>query len=681
MPGSSPLFSSPIVVALLVLSGTHAVDASLALAACIAGSPSQLFAYDAVHGHITVKGSPSQCLMVATGCCDGELIRAGSVLNVDACEADYESQKLSWPSASTEWLLRPTSTQGEPSVSVLPNNATLVFDARGFFFEGALLLGGARSLYSSFYTTPDGHIVNNATGLCVSTTAAPASIAQPLNLQPCASRKQVPLGSAASTQLFALDATNTRVLTSEGLCVTAERALDAFGAARVITASCATAAIPSQVFNVSVDAFGDGRLVAAALPGAPAADAGAGTWWGARVPLSSVPNAATSAFSWAPVGGNASLGVLTHAATGLCLDSGGVPAGHGCLDTAVRGLPFCNDALPFDARVADLVARLTIDEATSMTGDAGNNLGPCGTVTAPIPRLDITPYRWLVEVSSMAGSATKCSPLARWGAGCPTSFPAAMLLSSAFNRTLWRQHGVVVGNEMRVLSNIATTSLSGDTSIPSLAGHGPDINQPRDREWHSGGGGGGRLGGGEWVMGNEEWKWAVEGGSRERRDFYAPLPPLTFCAARNGRNGELSSEDPFVSGAFATEYVLGMQWGAAGKKDVNSTTRRMLASLKHYNAYSRETVRTAMQRTEQCARVHLLWSRATAPHHCAKTLTRVAVLRRRRSIAATPPPCAPPPFSPSHSLIPARHRTAWAASATCLYLTCGTRTFQCTRWQ
>jgi beta-glucosidase-like glycosyl hydrolase len=481
--------------------------------------------------------------MIATGCCSGELIRAGSFLNVASCAANFESQKLSWPSQATNWLFRPTSTAGEPTVSMLPGNATLVFNARGYFFSGAVIIGGAleeNGTASAFWATEDGHIVNNATGLCISTSVPAASVGQQLNLQPCSAAKQRYIDGAAATQLFQLAASPPRILTSEQLCATAERPLDASGVARLISATCdLDATSQSQAFN-----FTDGRLVAFGLPGAPAADAGASTWWGARVPLTTGSGGSpTSAFTWSASPGNPNVGALTHTATGMCLDSGGVPAGHGCLDAAVRGLPYCNPALPFDARLSDLVGRLTVEEATSLLGDAGDTTEPCPTNTAAIPRLDISAYRWLVEVSSMSGSKDKCSSLVPFGSSCVTSFPAAMLLTGAFNRSLWRLHGQVVGDEMRAVSNFATTVTSGDSGgQSSLAGHGPNINQPRD--------------------------------------------------PRNGRNGELSSECPFLSGVFATEYVLGMQFGSADAAlAVNSSTRRMLASLKHYNAYSRETDR------------------------------------------------------------------------------------------
>ncbi len=529
------------IAALFALCYLGCASAALVLATCSATDPSQQFQYDAINEHITVSSNTSQCLMIATGCCGGELIRAGSFLNVATCAANFESQKLSWPGIATNWLLRPTSTAGEPTVSTLPGNATLVFNARGYYFSGAVIIGGAleaSGTASAFYASEEGHIVNNQSGLCLSTSVQAASVGQQLNLQPCSAAKQRYIDGAASTQLFQLAASPPRILTSEQLCVTAERPLDASGQARLISATCdVDAKSPSQAFNLT-----GGRLVALGLPGAPVADAGASTWWGARVPLSGSSGTPTSAFSWSVSPGNPNFGVLTHTATGMCLDSGGVPAGHGCLDAAVRNLPFCNPTLSFDARLTDLVGRLTIEEATSLLGDAGDTTEPCPTNTAAIPRLDISAYRWLVEVSSMSGSKDKCSTLAPFGSGCVTSFPAAMLLTGAFNRSLWRLHGQVVGDEMRAVSNFATTVTSGDAGgQSSLAGHGPNINNPRD--------------------------------------------------PRNGRNGELSSECPFLSGVFATEYVLGMQFGSADALTLNTSTHRMLASLKHYNAYSRETDR------------------------------------------------------------------------------------------
>lgn len=65
---------------------------------------------------------------------------------------------------------------------------------------------------------------------------------------------------------------------------------------------------------------------------------------------------------------------------------------------------------------------------------------------------------------------------------------------------------------MRALNNIRWIAAGGDEENGGgydLSGHGPDVNQPRD--------------------------------------------------PRNGRNGELLTEDPFLGGQAATAYIRGMQ--------------------------------------------------------------------------------------------------------------------------
>jgi hypothetical protein len=396
------------------------------------------------------------------------------------CQPNYESQKLSWPNASTipPYTIQPLTTQGEPTKSTLPGNATLVFDARGLFFPGIPLLAGAYNpLYSQFTPDASGRLINTATSLCLTQNLVPGLRGEPLNLQPCAPNKQRQQSGAPSTQLFTLTPSGS-MLTSEGLCFTAEDALSP--TPRLISATCGgtpTTPFPSQAFNLTAG----GQLAATALPGSPVADAGVGTWVGSRVPLTpaSSPPTPSSQFIFTPLSPtNTSTGTLTHAATGMCLDTQGVPFGVGCLDASVRSLPFCDPTLPLAARVADLVGRLTLEEATLMTGDVGNSPIPCGSHTGAIPRLDISMYRWLVEVSSMAATEG-CGSLQEWGAGCPTSFPAAMLLTSSFNRSQWRAHGVVVGDEMRAMNNLRTSLPALTDDLSSLAGHGPDINQPR----------------------------------------------------------------------------------------------------------------------------------------------------------------------------------------------------------
>jgi beta-glucosidase-like glycosyl hydrolase len=190
----------------------------------------------------------------------------------------------------------------------------------------------------------------------------------------------------------------------------------------------------------------------------------------------------------------------------------------------VRGLPFCNPTAPLAARVADLVSRLSLEEAMGFTG-AGEFEEPCTTQQPSVARLDVPVVRQLVEVTSMASGT--CTPTAN----CSTAFASGLLLGGSFNRSVWLQHGIIVGREMRAISNIAWNDNNPNGNFNTLSGHGPDINQPRD--------------------------------------------------PRNGRIGELVSEDGFLTGHVAEKAVRGMQYGADVDPSNFSGPMVMLASLKH----------------------------------------------------------------------------------------------------
>lgn len=61
--------------------------------------------------------------------------------------------------------------------------------------------------------------------------------------------------------------------------------------------------------------------------------------------------------------------------------------------------------------------------------------------------------------------------------GCPTSFPSALGLSAAFNRTLWSRVASVISTEARALNNQGVTG---------LLFWAPDINEFRDPRWGRG---------------------------------------------------------------------------------------------------------------------------------------------------------------------------------------------------
>jgi len=113
-------------------------------------------------------------------------------------------------------------------------------------------------------------------------------------------------------------------------------------------------------------------------------------------------------------------------------------------------------------------------------------------------------------------------------------------LSSLFSSQtfvwLWLLAGYVLGTEQRALSNIGASRFHQDHKNPvCLTAFGPNINIVRD--------------------------------------------------PRFGRNSELASEDPFLSGTYAAQMVSGMQ-----QRDEKGY-KKTAAYLKHYTAYSTEANR------------------------------------------------------------------------------------------
>ena len=485
----------------------------------------------------------------------GLLVHAATGLCVDAGVVPpappAPTSQFAWPAAGGG----PIASTAAPGDAVSPsaNGAPLVIAAKGRAFPGApLQLLADRGAPDSAFVANASRLVHAASGLCVSAAGrAPAREDPPLALAPCdAARRQTP-GDFFSSQLFRVPprggAPGPIVTSRGGLCVTAEHVWGAAnavaGEVRLIGATCAAGGAPAPAQTFAFLANGTLASAFAGVGGAPprlVADAGAGAWRGAPVSLQPTAGAATSVFSFAAVGADAAVGTLTHAATGLCLDAAAVPFGAGCLHPTVRGLPFCDAARPLAARVADLVGRLTLGEAQGFTG-SGEFAEPCVTDQDAIRRLDVPAARHLVEVTSMAAGSCDTP----YGGACATAFASGLVLGASFNRSAWLSHGATVGREIRALANVA----SADPADPNgnfitLSGHGPDVNQPRD--------------------------------------------------PRNGRIGELISEDPYLTGQVAEKRVRGMQFGAdvdAAAYAATGAPLVMLASLKHYTAYSRETGR------------------------------------------------------------------------------------------
>lgn len=251
-------------------------------------------------------------------------------------------------------------------------------------------------------------------------------------------------------------------------------------------------------------ADGSGLCVSVAAPGALP---------GAMLELAACEGGASPPDSQAfALAAGAGGGALVHAATGLCVDAG-TRAPPPC-EAGARGagLPFCNASLPVDARVADLIGRLSLEEkarmlATMSGGAAGEGLGPS---------------QWWNE--ALHGVANNVGVFFDEPTPAATAFPQPITSSCAFNRSLWLATGQAVSEEMRAFANVGHAGLTAWS---------PNINLVRDPRW--------------------------------------------------GRIQETPGEDVMLSGAYAEQFVRGMQEGA------DPRFIKVSACCKHFVAYSLES--------------------------------------------------------------------------------------------
>ncbi|KAJ1402269.1 Immunoglobulin-like fold [Sesbania bispinosa] len=133
---------------------------------------------------------------------------------------------------------------------------------------------------------------------------------------------------------------------------------------------------------------------------------------------------------------------------------------------ALAGYGFCNKSLHIDARVADLVSRLTLQE----------KIGNMVNSAVDVSRLGIPRYEWWSEALhgvSYIGPGTRFSTVVP-GA---TSFPMPILIAASFNASLFETIGRVVSTEARAMHNVG---------LAGLTYWSPNINIFRDPRWGRG---------------------------------------------------------------------------------------------------------------------------------------------------------------------------------------------------
>ncbi|HJW17364.1 MAG TPA: glycoside hydrolase family 3 N-terminal domain-containing protein [Flavisolibacter sp.] len=127
-------------------------------------------------------------------------------------------------------------------------------------------------------------------------------------------------------------------------------------------------------------------------------------------------------------------------------------------------LPFRNVALPLDARVSDLLSRITPEEKISLLGFRSQ----------PVERLGIPAYNWWNE--ALHGVAR---------AGRATVFPQAIGLAASFNEDMVYQVANVISTEARAKYNLAVAQ-DRRLQYMGLTFWSPNINIFRDPRWGRG---------------------------------------------------------------------------------------------------------------------------------------------------------------------------------------------------
>ncbi|WZZ91558.1 hypothetical protein YC2023_120137 [Brassica napus] len=130
------------------------------------------------------------------------------------------------------------------------------------------------------------------------------------------------------------------------------------------------------------------------------------------------------------------------------------------------GYGFCNTGLNAEARVTDLVGRLTLEE----------KIGFLVSKATGVSRLGIPDYNWWSEalhgVSDVGDGSSFKGPVP--GA---TSFPQVILTAASFNVSLFQAIGKVVSTEARAMYNVGAAGLTFWS---------PNVNIFRDPRWGRG---------------------------------------------------------------------------------------------------------------------------------------------------------------------------------------------------
>ena len=145
---------------------------------------------------------------------------------------------------------------------------------------------------------------------------------------------------------------------------------------------------------------------------------------------------------------SAATGRIVHTPSGLCVDGGSVvPVAPFCTKDDHATWVFCDPSAGIDARVADIVARMSVDD----------KIKALGTATPSLPSIGMGAYQWWSEAThGISGPGVSYS--AAFPFASNTALP--ITTSCSFNRSLWTANGNQLSREGRAFQN---AGLSGAT--------------------------------------------------------------------------------------------------------------------------------------------------------------------------------------------------------------------------
>ncbi|GFQ04441.1 probable beta-d-xylosidase 7 [Phtheirospermum japonicum] len=151
----------------------------------------------------------------------------------------------------------------------------------------------------------------------------------------------------------------------------------------------------------------------------------------------------------------------------LSLESLSPPFSCDPTNPSTNNLPFCNTELTIEARVKDLVTRLTLDEKIQQLV---NN-------AAAVPRLNISAYEWWSEALhgvSRHGKGVSFNGTIK----SATMFQQIILSAASFDSNLWYRVAQAIGDESRAVFNAGQAK--------GMTFWAPNINIFRDPRWGRG---------------------------------------------------------------------------------------------------------------------------------------------------------------------------------------------------